>query len=354
MIKRIFLIISSRYFETKKNINLFSEVYFKPKEKLSRLIYSLIYAKQPKFLNEEYKSFGNKNKDVNFFVVRLTIGAGLYSNYINALYMIYYARKFNLEPIIDYQNYPSYQREKKGINGIKNSWNYFFNQPTKYSLKEVYSSKNVVLSDNNSKIYFDRLDFKDFYNLEVLSQESQLKELNEISNSIKYNLSTQKYIDNNLSKIFENKMNVIGIAVRGTDYNIKNFGKNHHKPFTSEEAIKKIKDVLGPDKEFDHVFICTEEQEILDNFKKEFGERLLFTERPRHSKENYDYTKNVMSQKFNRKHDRYLSNLEYILEVEGLLRCDKVIGTFTNALYYISIKNSEKNNDVEVFNYGIS
>ena len=59
-----------------------------------------------------------------------------------------------------------------------------------------------------------------------------------------------------------------------------------------------------------------------------------------------------MSQSSNRINNRYFSSLEYITEVEGLLRCDHVIGTFTNAMYYISIKNTQLNKKIEVFDYG--
>ena len=59
-IKRLYLIFYSRIIETKKNLRLFKEnIYIKPLEKINRIIYSLIYAEQPKFLDEEIKSFGN-------------------------------------------------------------------------------------------------------------------------------------------------------------------------------------------------------------------------------------------------------------------------------------------------------
>ena len=87
-LKRLYLIFYSRYLETKKNLRLFKEnVYFKPSEKIRRIIYSLIHAEQPKFLNHEEKNFGNRNPDKTFFVIRLSLGGGIYSNLNNILYL---------------------------------------------------------------------------------------------------------------------------------------------------------------------------------------------------------------------------------------------------------------------------
>ena len=352
MLKRVKLIFLSRYWESKKNIKLFNEVYFKFSEKTKRFVHSLIFAEQPKFLYEVQKSFGKKNKDKKFFVIRLSIGGGVFSNYVNALYMIYYARQNQLEPIIDYENYPSYQRERHRINNTKNSWEYFFEQPTEFELSEVYKSNKVILSANNSRLYFDQLDLKYFYDKEVLKETNQLKILNNMSKLVKYNSNTKKFIEKNLDSLFSEKEKILGIAVRGTDYNIKNFGTNHHKPFSLDEALNKAQSLLSTESSFTKIFVCTEEQIIIDSFKKEFGNRLIYIERPRHTKKSYDITKNVMSQSSNRINNRYFSSLEYIAEVEGLLRCDYVIGTFTNAMYYISIKNTQLNKKIEVFDYG--
>ena len=40
----------------------------------------------------------------------------------------------------------------KKINGTFNSWLYYFKQVSKYSLKEVYQSKNVIICDNRANI----------------------------------------------------------------------------------------------------------------------------------------------------------------------------------------------------------
>ena len=58
------------------------------------------------------------------------------------------AYSMNFFPIVDMQNYPSVYNEKKKIFDTYNSWEYYFDQISNYSLEEVYKSKNIILTDN--------------------------------------------------------------------------------------------------------------------------------------------------------------------------------------------------------------
>ena len=59
--------------------------------------------------------------------------------------------------------------EKKPLNKNLNSWNYYFKNTSKYTLKEVYKSKNVIFTDNFfSKAMLTSYDMsskKDFSNI---------------------------------------------------------------------------------------------------------------------------------------------------------------------------------------------
>ena len=59
----------------------------------------------------------------------------------------------NFIPIIDMSNYPTIYNEKKKYKTVDNSWNYYFESMNKYSLSEVYKSKNVLLSNPNFEKY---------------------------------------------------------------------------------------------------------------------------------------------------------------------------------------------------------
>ena len=57
-------------------------------------------------------------------------------------------------PVVDWQNYgPFPHGEDFPVNGTTNCWEYFWNQPSEYTLDEVYKSKNVILSSQNTEFY---------------------------------------------------------------------------------------------------------------------------------------------------------------------------------------------------------
>ena len=110
----------------------------------------------------DFVSCGNKNPGKIFYVIRRSPGAGLFSNLIYVLNHLDIANKHNFIPVIDMENYPTIYNERKSINGTKNSWLYYFEPVSKYSIEDVYKSKNVILSKNrfydvfSHKIYNNR------------------------------------------------------------------------------------------------------------------------------------------------------------------------------------------------------
>ena len=303
-------------------------------------------------MEHELKKFGVKNPEIKFFVIRLTLGGGIFSNYNNVLYLLKYAEDQNLTPVIDYENYPNYQREPNKVNGTGNSWNYFHQQPSEYSLKEVYKSKHVILSNNRSQFYFNKLDFKYFFDAKVLNEEYQLNELNRLTKKIPYNRSTNQFIDEKLDNIFCDKKNIIGVFLRGTDYANKKLALDHYIPMSVEESLKITKERIK-ENGYDYVYLSTEQLEYLDYFRNEFGDKLIYLERPRWNEKDFDLNEHILEQRFNRKNDRYLTGLEYLAETEGLLRCDHIIGSLTNAFYYVIIRNSEFSKKVELIDKGL-
>ncbi len=93
------------------------------------------------------KSFGNLNPSVKFYVIRSS-GAdeGLLSLYLGRLKEIHRCIHEGFIPIIDWENYKTQYNVDFPVNGTKNAWEYYFEQPCGYSLEEVYKSKNVRLS----------------------------------------------------------------------------------------------------------------------------------------------------------------------------------------------------------------
>ena len=109
----------------------------------------------PKNIINNYKelqfcNFGKKNKDKIFYVIQRKIGGGFFSNVLFVLNHLALSEKFNFIPVIDMQNFEGFYNEKYKINNTLNSWEYYFEQPTKFSLDEVYKSKNVIITNNKT------------------------------------------------------------------------------------------------------------------------------------------------------------------------------------------------------------
>jgi hypothetical protein len=97
--------------------------------------------------NLKFKSFGDKNPDKFFYVIwRDNIGSGFFANLNCFLSHLEFAKKMNFTPVIDCENFPTIYNTTNLINNSKNSWEYYFHQPSPYSLEEVYQSKNVFFS----------------------------------------------------------------------------------------------------------------------------------------------------------------------------------------------------------------
>ena len=82
------------------------------------------------------------------------------------------------------ENFKTIYNEKKNINNLKNSWNYYFENVSNYSLDEVYKSNKVIIVSDKFFHHFN-------YNMEdeifkkAIMQKIKIKEkFLKISNKI--------------------------------------------------------------------------------------------------------------------------------------------------------------------------
>ena len=210
----------------------------------------------------EYKicSFGSKNPNKLFYVIKRFHGGGLFSNFLFFLNHLIKAEKIKAIPIVDMENFTNLYTEKNKINGTKNSWLYYFNQVSKYTLKEVYSSQKVIFSSD--KIYSNQsVSFKENKNelKKVFKKYIRIKE--------EYMKEANKFFKKNLLKY-----KVLAIHWRGSDHKVL---PSHPFPPT-EKQILKFTDNLLNKYNFNKIFLVTEEQKYLEIFKKKYGSKLCF------------------------------------------------------------------------------
>lgn len=268
------------------------------------------------------------------------LGAGLISNVQNVIKHVEYAREKNYYPVVDMQNYLTFYNEMEPIRNKFNSWEYYFNQPSEVSLEDAYHSKKVILSKG----------YRFRYNS---------KKINLVNNSLKSIIDTwscdEIYLNSYVNYEHKKMVNamfagkkVVGISVRGTDYLIG--VKFHHKQPTLSELYDLLDEYLVSKADF--IFLSTEDDSILSEFKKRYNEKLLFTSRERIS--NYNDAIPTPAYSFSRKNDNYLKGLEYLIDVLLLSSCDFLVGAYHGATWGALYFSQGKFRGIQLIDKGMS
>ena len=246
--------------------------------------------------NITYKSFGELNKGKIFYIIRRDPTAGFFSNITFVLNHLKICELMNFIPIIDMKNYPTIYNEKNKIKNSYNSWDYYFQRLNKYSLNEVYKSKNVFLSN----LKFEKNMILNMENKEIAKYINKIK--------IKKNIiaKTNRFIKRN----FKKNENILGVHFRGSTY--KN-ARGHAFPLTTKLMIKNINFLL---KKYNYkkIFVVTEEKRYLSALQNEFKDKIFFYNSYRMD--------NIDSFEINpRKRHRYLLGEEILIESLLLSNC---------------------------------
>ena len=254
-----------------KPINLYKkkiESVYSPKKYIPKF-----RKKKLKDLDLQYLTYGKKNKNKFFYVIRRTPGAGFFSNLNFVIQNLFICDQLKMIPVIDMENYPTLYNCKIKIGNSRNSWDYFFEKTSKYSLKEVYKSKNVILCDNRTSVKgFSEVQknsiFKYFYGFQYLDN----KHKHIFKKYIKIKKEFLNFSNNFVNKKFKNKK-VLGICFRGSDQK-----KSGYQPYTpTEEQMLFATDFLIKKHKFDKIYICTEDIDYLNFYKKNYGDKVLYS-----------------------------------------------------------------------------
>ena len=258
------------------------------------------------------KSFGEKNPDKQFYVIT-GFKAGMFSTLQYVIAHIRRADLMGMIPVVDFENFSTAYTSANPVNNELNTWLWFFNQVSPYSLKDVYQSKNVYFGSGEYNWdmghYFSGHNFLDYY-FKYIHLQNNIIELIE-----KY----KKELDFNNNKI-------LGIQFRGWEQNTTSshpFGPTIKQMFRYNDEILKKYDI-------DKIYLATEQQEYHDAFIKKYGEKVIFTP--------YFMTKKGVNaykiQPEPREHHLYHCGVEIIInafllsECIGLLHCGTNVSTF--------------------------
>ena len=286
------------------------------------------------------KSFGEKNPDKKFFVIwRRNSKAGFFSNLFCVCAQLEIAEKYGLIPVIDMENYPMFYNEQSSVCDTRNSWEYYFAQPTPFSLDEIYQSKNVYLCNGESikEVY---LRFKNFeYGNSILKKY------------IKINPNILAAVDNFSNTFFRG--NILGVQFRGQEMKTAAY---HVTPPTVAQMVKTTKEMIKK-YEIDKVFLVTEDKGYLAIFQKEFGDMLLYTDSFRTYEGENSYTINPPPRNLH----MYNLGLEVLIDMLLLSKTNYLLASGQDGLAYGSnvclmaqIFNNNKYRHVETIFNGVN
>lgn len=95
------------------------------------------------------ESWGEDYPDKIFYVIRRPNMWGLMSILTVYIQHIWYARRRNWIPVIDMENAPNLYLEDEAVGKGINTWEWYFEQPMGYSMKDIAHARNIVFCNGN-------------------------------------------------------------------------------------------------------------------------------------------------------------------------------------------------------------
>lgn len=310
---------------------------------------------------EKRKSFGNLNPDKTFFIIRpyyymeknelATSVSNLLFHYYRNLQHLSYAIEHNWIPVIDWENYgPFPHQEDYPINGTVNCWEYYWQQPSDYTLQEVYKSKNVILSDRNSRNYgyipssFITPPFNVY-------AQNLVKRCCKYDSYIKLNEYTANYVNQKIKQLFTNKGRILGISIRGASYRIKKVSGHPIQP-SLDELIKTIENLIN-EWEIDNIFFACESEDLVNEIINKFRGKVITLPRMRYDKIPGEIYDGKIYNPLYEPGNRYQSNLDYLTEMILLSKCQCLLAGMSSGVRMALIWNNGQYENVKIFDKGL-
>ena len=306
------------------------------------------------YLTRERKvRFGNLNKDKTFYIIRsINHKSQFYVGPVNNLFANYfyvshlqYAKNNGWIPVVDQLNYPVYNSVSYPINGSHNAWEYFWKQPSDYTLEEVYNSYNVILSKQN---WFSEYDMgyekNNYLDKDIITFYANLSE------KIQLNKEVEKILAIKCKSFFPDNSRILGVNYRFGGHSLNHYDAAHGHPIQPDIKllIELVLNVMQ-ERDFKYVFLASDTIEGIEYFKNILQDKLLYVKRNRLS-EQLDKSRTKQCLK---NIDLYTHTLEYIYEMEILSRCHGLLGSINSGFRYAIIKNNNKFEYLNVLDYGL-
>lgn len=270
----------------------------------------------PNFL--EICSYGNEYKgQIIYNIEAYGCSVGFFAEFLYLLIRLYYATDRGFKPFVHWGNDFLYY-EKSGIDSEYNAFLYYF-EPVSEVTGIEKAAHVLMATDYHIHDVQNCLDTHGY----AVSREYMEALSDMIKKYIRYNEKTLKYLEEGYNALIGDKK-ALAVHFRGTDYRRQ---YNNHPVFvTIEQEIEKVHELIDS-KEYEVVFLATDEQEAVGIFKKEFGnivEVFEDTWRADSGDESVAYSH------AEREKHHYLLGLEVLRDQYMLTRCDGLVCGISN------------------------
>lgn len=189
------------------------------------------------------------------YVIWRTPGAGFFSIIASTLARFHLASEMGAVPVVDFENHDSVYAELEPINGTRNMWEYYFEQPAGRSVSAV-GAESITNDGTWPEGYRYELSGSPLYG-EMWRQYVRL------------NTATQKYVESSRTALGVDER-TLAVHCRGQEMR-RAIG--HHFPPTVNQVNSAISWALD-NYNFDKIFLVTEAQQYVDALQKKWGQRI--------------------------------------------------------------------------------
>lgn len=297
----------------------------------------------------EPRHYGIHNRDKTLYYIEEDNGQlGFFAMYRCWLEYLYFADVCGYIPVVNAGKLFAY-REDVAINGTGNPFEYYFHQPSFVSLAEAKSSYSVVRSDLVHRKMVELVFTGEFFSYK--SNKRYLHEMSRIVNKyVQFNDYTKKYIDQGIKSLEFIKDKTLGVHIRGTDFR-GNY--NNHPIYVTEDECFKVIDSMMEGNQYCRIFLATDDQRILNQFVRRYGDDICFYSDVVRSEKN----KSVAFCDHERKNHKFLLGLEVIRDMYTLSACDGLIAGISQIPICARINKLSRNErykDIRIIDKGLN
>ena len=216
----------------------------------------------------EFKSNGEKCSSKRFYhISEVGKGYGFFAEFHAILSRLAFADTFEFTPIISWgKDFLYYDPEKREEN--PNAFEWFFEQPTEYRIKNLESANLVVEAKLVQAVWIE----KKFHKQMDLSPEYEAEMVRIYQKYIRFKSEIHKKLNEEKSRLLGTKR-TLGVHYRGTDFKL-NYD-NHPVSVQIEQEFVVVDKALK-EYNYEQIFLATDETKAVEKFRERYGNRVVW------------------------------------------------------------------------------